>query len=44
MTNPGAIGEADQLDEQIANSFGSKKSSSLKFLKGPCAHASRRLS
>ena len=35
MTNPGAIGEADHLDEQIANSFGSKKSSSLKSSRVP---------
>ena len=35
MTNPGAIGEADHLDEQIANSFGSKESSSLKSSKVP---------
>ena len=35
MTNPGAIGEADHLDEQIANSFGSKESSSLKSSRVP---------
>ena len=35
MTNPGAIGEADHLDEQIANSFGSKELSSLKSSKVP---------
>ena len=35
MTNPGAIGEAVHLDEQIANSFGSKESSSLKSSRVP---------
>ena len=35
ITNPGAIGEADHLDEQIANSFGSKELSSLKSSRVP---------
>ena len=37
MTNPGAIGEADHLDEQIANSFGSKELSSLKSSRVPAS-------
>jgi hypothetical protein len=32
MTNPGNRRSSDHLDEQIANSFGSKESSSLKSL------------